>query len=144
MIIRAFDRADTEAVVELWNDCGLTRPQNNPRLDIERKLTVQPELFLVGTVDDAVMGSIMAGYDGHRGWVNYLAVSPQYQGAGWGRRLMNEVERLLTERGCPKVNLQIRSGNEQAIAFYRALGYGADEAVSFGKRIIPDVTAAVR
>jgi len=138
MIIRAFDRADTDAVVKVWNDCGLTRAHNNPRLDIERKLSVQPELFLVGTVDDAVMGSIMAGYDGHRGWVNYLAVSPQHQGAGWGRRLMHEVERLLTERGCPKVNLQIRSGNDQAIAFYRALGYMADEAVSFGKRIIPD------
>ncbi|KFF60772.1 hypothetical protein JF66_02405 [Cryobacterium sp. MLB-32] len=138
MIIRAFRRADTEAVVQLWHDCGLTRPQNNPRLDIERKLTVQPELFLVGTVDGALMGSIMAGYDGHRGWVNYLAVSPGHQGAGSGQRLMREVERMLTERGCPKVNLQIRAGNDQAISFYRRLGYAPDQAVSFGKRIIPD------
>lgn len=138
MIIRAFARTDTEAVVELWHDCGLTRPHNNPRLDIERKLTVQPELFLVRTVDGAVMASIMAGYDGHRGWVNYLAVSPERRGEGTGRRLMREVERMLTERGCPKVNLQIRTGNEQAVAFYRALGYEADQTVSFGKRIIPD------
>ncbi|KGJ72204.1 hypothetical protein GY21_16900 [Cryobacterium roopkundense] len=138
MIMRPFNAADTDAVVQLWTDCGLTRPQNNPLVDIERKLAVQPELFLVGTVQDAVMGSIMAGYDGHRGWVNYLAVSPEHQGAGFGRRLMGEVERLLLKRGCPKVNLQIRAGNERAIAFYRALGYAADEAVSFGKRIIPD------
>ena len=138
MIIRAFDPADTDAVVQLWHACGLTRPHNNPRLDIDRKLTQQPEMFLVGTVDGAVMASIMAGFEGHRGWVNYLAVSPGHQGAGWGRRLMGEVERMLTARGCPKVNLQIRAGNEQAIAFYRALGYSADEAVSFGKRLIPD------
>ena len=138
MLIRAFDPADTDAVVQLWQDCGLTRPHNNPRRDIDRKLTEQPEMFLVGTVDGAVMASVMAGFEGHRGWVNYLAVSPGHQGAGWGRRLMGEVERMLAARGCPKVNLQIRAGNEPALDFYRALGYTADEAVSFGKRLIAD------
>lgn len=138
MIIRAFDPADIESVIQLWDKCQLTRPHNNPRLDIERKLAVQPELFLVGTVDGRVMASVMAGYDGHRGWVNYLAVGLQNRGAGHGRRMMAEVERLLEERGCPKVNLQIRVGNEEAIGFYRSLGYVADNAMSFGKRIISD------
>lgn len=138
MIIRAFDLADIESVIQLWDECQLTRPQNDPRLDIMRKLTVQPELFLVGTVNGRVIASAMAGYEGHRGWVNYLAVGLLERGVGHGRRMMDEVERLLEERGCPKVNLQIRVGNEAAIGFYLSLGYVADNAVSFGKRIISD------
>ncbi len=137
MIIRAFDVADTEEIVQLWDECNLTRPQNDPRADILRKLTVQPELFLVGTVDGRIAGSVMAGYDGHRGWINYLAVAPAERGTGHGRQLMAAVERLLSERGCPKVNLQIRAGNEAAIGFYRSIGYLNDEVLSFGKRVLP-------
>ncbi len=142
MIIRSFNVSDTEAIVQLWEVCNLTRPQNDPRRDIERKLTVQPELFLVGTVDGRLAGSVMAGFDGHRGWVNYLAVAPAERGAGHGRRLMDAVERLLAERGCPKVNLQIRAGNEVAIGFYRSLGYLNEEVLSFGKRVLPPLSAA--
>lgn len=138
MIIRAFEPADTDNVVQLWRDCSLTRPHNNPRLDIERKLTVQPEMFLVGRIDGRIMASIMVGYDGHRGWINYLAVAPAEQGSGHGRRLMLEAERMLTALGCPKINLQIRTGNNSAMSFYRSLGYAADDAVSLGKRVIPD------
>ena len=136
--IRQFDRADTGEVVQLWIDCGLTRPWNNPLLDIERKLQVQSELFLVGERDGHIIGTVMAGYDGHRGWVNYLAVSPGLQSAGLGRLLMTEVESRLLALGCPKVNLQVRIGNDGAMAFYRRLGFVEDEAVSFGKRLIPD------
>jgi ribosomal protein S18 acetylase RimI-like enzyme len=144
MRIRPFDPADTEPVVALWQACGLTRPWNDPRRDIARKLEVQPELFLVGVADrpgdadGAVIASAMAGYDGHRGWVNYLAVHPDHQRAGHARALMAEVERLLEERGCAKVNLQVRDGNAEALAFYAALGYGVDATVSLGKRLIPD------
>ncbi|MGD8194418.1 GNAT family acetyltransferase [Herbiconiux sp. P18] len=139
MRIRSFERDDTETVVALWAACGLTRPWNDPRRDIERKLTVQPELFLVGVdTENHVVATAMAGYDGHRGWVNYLAVEPSRQGRGDGRALMAEVERLLTERGCPKLNLQIRHGNEPVMDFYRALGYTEDAAASFGKRLISD------
>ncbi|GGF12495.1 GNAT family acetyltransferase [Subtercola lobariae] len=143
MEIRAFNVADTEAVVTLWAECGLTRPWNNPRADIERKLTVQPELFLVGVEPDLATGdhivaSAMIGYDGHRGWVNYLAVSPAWQRRGYARTLMAEAERLLTARGCPKLNLQVRSGNTEAQGFYAALGYEPDLAISFGKRLIAD------
>lgn len=138
--IRPFAVSDTEAVVALWRAAGLVKPWNDPYLDIERKLTVQPELFLVAeaTGPAGVVGSAMAGYDGHRGWVNYLAVADPERGTGLGRALMTEVERLLLERGCPKLNLQVRTSNTAVIAFYERLGYRLDDAVSLGKRLIPD------
>lgn len=140
MQIRAFEEGDTDEVVALWRRCGLTRPWNDPHRDIARKLEVQRELFLVGVEDGngAVIATIMAGYEGHRGWVNYLAVHPDARGAGHGRTLMNEVEALLLARGCPKVNLQVRGDNTDALAFYAAIGYGVDDAVSLGKRLIAD------
>ena len=148
--IRPFRTEDTDAVVALWESCGLVRPWNDPRRDIARKLTVQPELFLVaepepepeperGTDTDAgVVAAGMAGFDGHRGWVNYLAVRPDLHGSGLGRTLMAEFERLLTDLGCPKLNLQVRAGNEQVLGFYASLGYTDDRTVSLGKRLIPD------
>ena len=137
--IRTFVPADTEAVVALWEACGLVRAWNDPRRDIARKLTVQPELFLVAVDGDEIVGAGMAGFDGHRGWVNYLAVAPVRRGAGIGRTLMAQFEQRLEALGCPKVNLQVRAGNEDVLAFYRALGYGVDDVVSLGKRLIPDV-----
>jgi ribosomal protein S18 acetylase RimI-like enzyme len=137
-LIRPFAPADEERVVQLWRDCGLTRPWNDPHKDIARKLGEQPELFLVGTVDGRVMATVMAGFDGHRGWVNYLAVDPALQRQDIGRALMDEAERLLIARGCPKLNLQVRAGNTGVIDFYRKLGYVEEEMVSMGKRLIPD------
>ncbi|WP_448810400.1 GNAT family acetyltransferase [Agromyces bauzanensis] len=140
--IRSFRREDTEAVVALWRDAGLVVPWNDPYRDIERKLAVQPELFLVvesGDADRSIIGAAMVGYDGHRGWVNYLAVDAVHRGEGVGARLMAEAERLLVERGCPKLNLQVRSTNTGVIDWYRSLGYELDQAVSLGKRLIPDV-----
>ena len=137
-VIRPFRRDDTEAVVALWREAGLVVPWNDPYLDIERKLTVQPELFLVVDDGDAVIGAAMVGYDGHRGWVNYLAVDESRRGEGLGARLMGEAERLLVELGCPKLNLQVRTSNTSVIEWYRSLGYARDEAVSLGKRLIPD------
>ncbi|WIB78179.1 GNAT family acetyltransferase [Curtobacterium sp. MCPF17_002] len=138
-VLRAFTPADTDAVIALWESCGLVRPWNDPRRDIARKLTVQPELFLVAEVaEDAIVGAGMAGFDGHRGWVNYLAVRPDLQGSGLGRAFMAEFERLLTDLGCPKLNLQVRAGNEQVLGFYESLGYAPDHTVSLGKRLIPD------
>jgi ribosomal protein S18 acetylase RimI-like enzyme len=138
MQIRPFTEADTDAVTVLWQACGLTRPWNDPLRDIQRKLTVQRELFLVGEVDGRLVASAMAGYDGHRGWVNYLAVVPDAQGLGYGRALMAHIEAALLARGCPKLNLQVRSSNTAVLAFYRQLGYVQDEAISLGKRLIAD------
>ena len=138
MQIRPFQPADEAAVVALWEECGLTRPWNDPRKDIARKLAVQPELFLVGTVDGELVGSVMAGYEGHRGWVNYLAVAPRARRRGHARALMQRAEQLLLERGCPKLGLLVRNSNPDAIAFYRRLGYAQDDSVSLGKRLISD------
>jgi ribosomal protein S18 acetylase RimI-like enzyme len=138
MLIRPYQQADESAVIALWDACKLTRPWNDPRKDIARKLQVQPELFLVGEVAGSVMASIMAGYDGHRGWVNYLAVQPGLQRRGYGQALMQAVEQELLAIGCPKINLQVRSNNDSVLAFYRHIGYVQDEVVSLGRRLIPD------
>jgi ribosomal protein S18 acetylase RimI-like enzyme len=138
MQIRAFQPQDEAAVVALWQECELTRPWNDPHKDIARKLTVQPELFVVGIEGDELIASAMFGFEGHRGWVNYLAVSPAHQRRGYASTLMHWGEQALQARGCPKINLQIRSSNEAVIAFYKTLGYNADEVVSLGKRLISD------
>ena len=136
--IRPFAVTDTDEVVALWEECGLVRPWNDPRKDIERKLRVQPELFLVAQDGTEVVGSVMAGFDGHRGWIYYLAVAGSHQQRSLGRALMQQAEKLLVEMGCPKVNLMVRSTNEAVIGFYRRLGYEQDDVVSMGKRLLAD------
>jgi GNAT superfamily N-acetyltransferase len=138
LLVRAFELADEPAVIALWERCGLTRSWNDPREDIRRKLDVRPDLFLVGVLEGRVVASVMAGYEGHRGWINYLAVSPEHQRKGFGRIMMAEAERRLHEAGCPKINLQVRSSNTAVIEFYRRLGYGVDDVVSMGKRLVND------
>lgn len=141
MRIRPFQEADAERVVALWQRCGLTRPWNDPQRDIARKLKVQRHWFFVGEAGGALVASAMAGYDGHRGWINYLAVDPDCRRRGHARALMARVEAALREAGCPKLNLQVRHGNDEALAFYRALGYVEDAVTSFGKRLIDDTDA---
>jgi len=138
MEIRAFADGDESQVVELWQRAGLTRPWNDPHRDIARKRCVQRELFLVATEGDRIVGTIMAGYDGHRGWINYLAVDVEQRRRGMGRALMAAAEQGLVALGCPKVNLQIRSGNAEALAFYERLGFVHDDVVSIGKRLERD------
>jgi ribosomal protein S18 acetylase RimI-like enzyme len=138
MLIRAFEPSDEPRVVALWHECGLVRPWNDPHKDIRRKLTVQPGLFLVGTVAGQLVASVMAGYEGHRGWVNYLAVSPAHRRSGLATQLMSRAEVLLEALGCPKLNLQVRSSNAEVLAFYRKIGYAQDDVVGMGKRLIKD------
>ncbi len=138
MQIRPFQLEDEQAVVALWRRCDLTRPWNDPHRDIQRKLRVKPEWFLVGLLDGQVIATAMAGYEGHRGWLNYVAVAPEYQLRGFARTIVNEAERLLREAGCAKINLQVRTANHGAIQFYRRLGYSVDDVVSMGKRLEHD------
>ena len=142
MKIRTYQESDEDAVVALWETCGLTRPWNDPRKDIARKLTVQRELFFVGELDGALVATIMAGFEGHRGWVNYLAVAPALRGRGNGAVLVKHVEERFLAAGCPKVNLLVRASNTAVVDFYRHLGYASDEAVILGKRLIPDGPSA--
>jgi len=138
MQIRPYREADEAAVVALWQSCGLTRPWNDPHKDIARKLTVQRALFLVGEQDGRIVASVMAGYEGHRGWLNYLAVAPELRRQGHGAALVQHVEAQLLALGCPKVSLLVRSTNSAVLDFYRRLGYAVDDAVPLGKRLIAD------
>ncbi len=138
MQIRAYLAADEVSVISLWQRCNVTRPQNNPRLDIQRKLKINPELFLVGTFDGRIIATVMGGYEGHRGWINCLSVDPDFQRKGLGRRLMRAIECQLRALGCPKINLQVRSGNLDALRFYEKIGYEKDNVISMGMRLVQD------
>lgn len=138
MDIRPFHPNDTNAVVALWHEAGLIRHWNDPYKDIERKLTVQPELFLVGIENGGVIATAMGGYDGHRGTVYYLAVAPHLQGKGHGRALLNALEDKLIEMGCPKLNLLVRTGNSDNQGFYHRNGYEPQDVHCLGKRLIAD------
>ena len=139
MEIRVFANSDSQAVISLWQRCALTVPWNDPHKDIQRKLAVQPELFLVGVLNGIVIGSVMGGYDGHRGWIYYLAVDPDHQHHGYGSQLVTEVENRIMAMGCPKINLMVRTGNRAVLDFYTNLGYQPDEIVGLGKRLVPDL-----
>lgn len=136
--IREYRESDQDAVVALWEKCELVVPRNDPRKDIERNLAVQREMFLVGTLGLELVATAVAGYEGHRGWINNLAVDPRHRRLGYGRALMTEAESRLKGLGCPKVNLQVRTSNLGAVAFYERIGYSIDEVVSLGKRIAED------
>lgn len=138
MRIRPYEPPDEPALIALWHSCGLIVSHNNPVADIRRKLREAPELLLVGTLDSRLIASVMAGYEGHRGWINYLAVAPGVRGHGYGRQIMQHAEQLLRERGCPKINLQVRSTNREVIEFYRRLGFQIDDVLSMGKRLVAD------
>jgi ribosomal protein S18 acetylase RimI-like enzyme len=124
-----------DAVVELWKKCSLLHPPNDPIKDIEAKMRFQPNLFFVALVDGKVMGSVMVGYEGHRGWLNYLAVAPEHQRRGYGRKLVEKAMAELAKMGCQKLNLQVRKGNAAAVEFYKHVGFKEDECLSFGKRL---------
>ncbi len=136
--IRPFMLADSDAVIKIWKACDLTVPWNDPKRDIARKLQVNPELFLVAELNGRLAGTVMGGYEGHRGWINYLAVAPDSQRRGVGRALMETVEAKLLALGCPKINLQVRSSNTAVIQFYGHLGYHIDDVLNLGKRLITD------
>ncbi|WP_045047536.1 GNAT family acetyltransferase [Rouxiella chamberiensis] len=138
MEIRVFKQEDFEEVLTIWERCDLLRPWNDPELDIERKLNHDPELFLVAEVSGEVVGTVMGGYDGHRGSAYYLGVHPEYRGRGIANALMNRLEKKLIARGCPKINLMVRAENDAVISMYEKLDYEVVESISLGKRLIVD------
>ncbi len=124
----------------LWNACDLVVPWNDPHRDLDRKLAVAPEGLRVALRGDEIVGTVMVGYEGHRGWINYLAVAPEHRRGGVGRRLMDDAQAWLRQRGCPKINLQVRHGNDAALRFYEAVGFKVDACVSLGMRLEDDTT----
>ena len=133
--ITCYDPQYEEAVVDLWRKCNLIVPQNDPSEDIRRKHDFQPNLFFISLLDGKLIGSAMAGYEGHRGWINYLAVLPECRNRGYGRKLMEKAVEELTKMGCPKINLQVRETNLSVVEFYRHLGFKDDHVISLGKRL---------
>ena len=138
LVFRDFKPADAASVTELWLECGLTRWWNDPVKDIERKLTDRNGAFWVVCKDSAVIASVMIGYDGHRGTINYLAIAPEFQRSGVGAELMCRAEAFLVGIGCPKVSFCVRKDNHAVLSFYDRLGYAADDVHFLGKRLIPD------
>jgi ribosomal protein S18 acetylase RimI-like enzyme len=138
MEIRLFHESDASAVIALWKDVfAYAEPRNEPAAVIRQKLAFQRELFFVALLDGVVVGTVMGGYDGHRGWVYSLAVSPQVRRRGIGAALMRHVEHELARRGCPKVNLQVLASNAATVAFYKKVGYAVEERISMGKLLGP-------
>jgi len=134
MEIRVFRESDEPAVVALWTTVfGYAAPHNQPATDIRCKLSVQRELFFVAILDGHLIGTVMGGYDGHRGWIYRLAVAPDFRRRGVGTALVGHVEQALQKRGCLKINLQVLASNAETVAFYDKLGYGVEERVSMGK-----------
>jgi ribosomal protein S18 acetylase RimI-like enzyme len=135
LIIRTYEQKDENDVIKLWRLSNLIVPQNDPKLDIKSKINFQPDLFFVGLLKNKLMATIMVGYEGHRGWINYLVVHPDYQRRGFGKQLMDHATMILSKMGCQKINVQVRESNRSVIQFYKNLGFTDDKVKSFGKRI---------
>ncbi|RPH21144.1 GNAT family acetyltransferase [Buttiauxella warmboldiae] len=138
MEIRVFRQDDFEEVITLWERCDLLRPWNDPEMDIERKLNHDADLFLVAEVGGEVVGSLMGGYDGHRGSAYYLGVHPEYRGRGIANALLSRLEKKLIARGCPKIHIMVREENELVIGMYERLEYEQQDVLLLGKRLIED------
>jgi len=144
MHVRDFRETDRRALTALWEACGLTRPWNDPNDDIDRAVAAREATILVGYADGELIGSVMAGHDGHRGWVYYLAVDPVHQGHGAGRELMEEAGLWLASRGAPKLELMVRDGNEKVAEFYEALGFERQQVTVYGKWLKSPPEASAR
>ena len=138
LVIRTFRPEDEADVINLWQQCGLIVPWNNPATDIQRKLSNSPDLFFVGLVNSEIVASCMAGYDGHRGWIYFLAVTGACRRQGFATRMVDHAEAALKKTGCPKIDLMVRNTNESVISFYKSVGYDIDPVVVLSKRLTKD------
>jgi ribosomal protein S18 acetylase RimI-like enzyme len=132
-MIAPLGESDIPALVALWEACGLTRPWNDPRRDARLAIEGATSAILGLRDGDTLIASVMTGFDGHRGWVYYLAVAPDRRREGLGRRLMEAAETWLRDRGAPKLQLMVRDSNVEALDFYRALGLERQEVVTLGR-----------
>jgi ribosomal protein S18 acetylase RimI-like enzyme len=124
---------DAQAVIALWGACGLTRPWNDPAADFARAVEGPASAVLLLREDEALAASVMVGFDGHRGWVYYLAIAPERRRQGLARTMMDAAEAWLRERGAPKIQLMVRESNAAALGFYEALGLERQPVVTLGR-----------
>ena len=134
MVIRKFNISEAVEIISIWNQCGLLHPPNDPMEEIIAKTKFQPDMFLVGTIDDRPMATIMLGYEGRRGWINLLCVLPEYRDKGFGRELVEHGLNVFRELGALKVNLLVRTNNRSMLEFYEKLGFKTDDAICMGYR----------
>ncbi len=135
LTIRPVEDGDIGSLIALWGVCELTRPWNDPLSDIAHARATEHASILLGFSGYALVASVMVGYDGHRGWVYYLAVDPVAQNRGHGRAMMAAAEAWLSERGAPALRLMVRDANSDALRFYKALGFERQDVVVLGKRL---------
>lgn len=134
--IRSYQEKDRRGLLSLWTEIfPASSPHNDPATSLDKKLRTDPDLLLVSVIDDKVIGSVMGGFDGHRGWIYSLAVSPSLRRKGMASALMAAIEAKLRERGCLKVNLQVLSSNHEVVALYKELGFHVEERISMGKKL---------
>jgi ribosomal protein S18 acetylase RimI-like enzyme len=134
--LRPYRESDEAVVAALWHaTLGEHGPHNEPVAAIHRRLALDDGLFLVATLDSVLVGTVVGGYDGCRGWIHKLAVDPAARRQGIARALVARLEELLAARGCLKVNLQVRASNREVVAVYEKLGYDVEAIVSLGKRL---------
>lgn len=132
-MIEQATEADADVVIGLWQTCGLTRPWNDPQRDFRMAVNSPSSAVLLWRDEDLVAATVMVGFDGHRGWVYYLAVDPDRRRKGLGRQMMEATEAWLRARGAPKIQLMVREDNEEVIAFYEALGLTRQQVVTLGR-----------
>jgi ribosomal protein S18 acetylase RimI-like enzyme len=135
MQISTAAESDMGEVIALWEACELTRPWNDPAADYRLAVANETSAILLAHSEGELVGSVLTGFDGHRGWVYYLAVNPDFQKQGLGRKMMAAAEAWLRDRNAPKIQLMVRDDNEAAIGFYKALGYDVQPVVTIGRRL---------
>ena len=135
--IRVFKKSDSKSVIKLWKDCFAyySSPHNKPEISLKVKLKHKDGLLFIAAEGSAIVGSVMAGFDGHRGWIYSMAVTPEYRTKGLGSRLLKHAEKELKKRGAPKINLQVMPDNEGVVKFYEKNGYNVEPRISMGKRL---------
>lgn len=138
LCVRTYMEKDQDSVITLWQTCNLTVPWNNPGSDIARKMSDSPDLFFIGTLNERIVSTCMAGYDGHRGWIYYLAVTPDLCNKGIATQMLKHAEKVLAERGCPKIELMVRYTNKDIIGFYHSVGYSNEPVMVLSKRLPVD------
>ena len=125
---------DQDQVISIWKSCDLVKPQNDPVTDFQLALNTKDSTILILESEQEMLGAVVVGFDGHRGWYYYLGISPQNQNSGNGRALVEAAENWLISRGAPKAMLMVRNSNAHVIGFYEKLGYSVEDTSVLGKR----------
>lgn len=136
LLVRPYQAADEQAVIGLWSEVlPNTAPHHDAAKSLKQKLAHDPGLILVAVIGEQIVGAAMVGFDGHRGWIYSLAVDAACRRKGIGTALVRHIEAMLRERGCLKLNLQVRSSNSDVVGFYQSLGFDVEPNISMGKRL---------